>query len=146
MCEIGTPVKCGSFVRLQHVATGKNLHSHNFRAPLSGNQEVSGFGDPSSGDTGDSWEVVCAAKAEFWERGKPIHLKHMDTGKWLSTSDQYAFTQQNCGGGCPIMGQFEVSASSKRDAKSIWYTGQGIYFPPQSQGGKKSDEDIDDEL
>lgn len=57
-CEIGTPVKCGDSIRLEHVDTRKNLHSHLFKAPLSGNQEVSGFGDEhGNGDTGDNWQV-----------------------------------------------------------------------------------------
>lgn len=31
-------------IRLEHLATGKNLHSHLFSSPLSGHQEVSAFG------------------------------------------------------------------------------------------------------
>ena len=43
---------CGSVVRLQHLQTRLFLHSHKFSAPLSGNQEVSCFGDGNVGDTG----------------------------------------------------------------------------------------------
>ncbi len=39
------------------------------------------------------------------------------------------FNQQNCGGGCPIMGQTEVSAGSKKEARTKWISGQGVYFP-----------------
>lgn len=39
-CEAGEPVECGSVVRLEHMLTGKNLHSHPFQSPLSRNQEV----------------------------------------------------------------------------------------------------------
>ena len=57
-CEIGKPIACGDIIRLEHVDTRKNLHSHLFKAPLSGNQEVSAFGDEfGNGDTGDNWEV-----------------------------------------------------------------------------------------
>jgi dolichyl-phosphate-mannose--protein O-mannosyl transferase len=49
VCEVGTPVRCGDTVQLQHVATGKNLHSHHFKSPISNNQEVSGFGDDGRG-------------------------------------------------------------------------------------------------
>ena len=52
-CEIGEPIKCNDKVRLEHSQTGKNLHSHLFRAALSGNQEVSAFGENGNGDTGD---------------------------------------------------------------------------------------------
>lgn len=38
-------VKCGDIIRLQHTATNKNLHSHHFSSPLSGNQEVSAYGE-----------------------------------------------------------------------------------------------------
>lgn len=142
ICIASTPLKCGDKIRLQHAATGKNLHSHLFRAPLSGNQEVSGFGDNGYGDTGDNWEIVCSAAAETWNRGEIVQLKHADTGKWLSTAASYAFNQQNCGGGCPIMGQTEISTSGKKDSKTLWYTGQGIYFP----SGDYKTSDIDDEL
>jgi len=69
-------------------------------------------------------------------RGQPIHFQHVDTGKLLYTTEQAKFNQQNCGGGCPIMGQTEVSCSSKRDAKTKWITGQGIYFPPKEENAK----------
>jgi hypothetical protein len=46
------PVACGSVVRLQHLQTHLFLHSHNFRSPLSNNQEVSCFGDGTQGDEG----------------------------------------------------------------------------------------------
>lgn len=39
-CEAGEPIECGSNVRLEHMITGKNLHSHMFQSPLSRNQEV----------------------------------------------------------------------------------------------------------
>lgn len=47
-----TPVACGSTVRFQHLNTRLFLHSHHFRSPLSGNQEVSCFGDGYEGDEG----------------------------------------------------------------------------------------------
>ena len=57
-CDIGKPVACNDIIRLEHVDTRKNLHSHLFKAPLSGNQEVSGYGDDQgNGDTGDNWQV-----------------------------------------------------------------------------------------
>lgn len=37
-CQRGTPVKCGQTIRLTHVNTGRNLHSHYFSSPLSSNQ------------------------------------------------------------------------------------------------------------
>lgn len=37
-CHRGTPIKCGQTIRLTHVNTGRNLHSHYFSSPLSSNQ------------------------------------------------------------------------------------------------------------
>lgn len=39
------PIKCGDQIRLEHTATQKNLHSHIFASPLSGNQEISAYGE-----------------------------------------------------------------------------------------------------
>lgn len=144
LCEAGTEVKCGDTIRLQHLSTGRNLHSHLFRAPLTGNQEVSGFGDNGEGDTGDNWVVVCdSSSTKWWQRGKPISLKHADTGKYLVTfSTGAVFNQQNCGSGCPIGGQSEVSAATKRDKHARWVSGQGVYFPPKSAHGSEYDDEL----
>ncbi len=71
---------------IEHADTGKNLHSHLFRAPLSGNQEVSGFGDGTgTGDTGDNWQVVCdTPKDTNWMRNKVVYFVHADTGLYAS--------------------------------------------------------------
>lgn len=144
-CEVGTPIKCGTTLRLEHIQTGKNLHSHLFRAPLTGNQEVSGFGDGGNGDTGDNWSLQCdPGSGEHWQRGASVSLMHMDTGKYLYTTEQARFTTQNCGHQCPIMGQTEVSASPRKDAKTKWITGQGVYFPPKNLSPHNSEDD--DEL
>ena len=46
------PIKCGSIIRLTHLNTNRNLHSHHFQSPLSRNLEVSAFGDSGTGDEG----------------------------------------------------------------------------------------------
>lgn len=101
-CCSREPVDCGSTIRLQHLTTKKYLHSHLFSSPLSGNQEVSAFGEngivyriilisiiitistPGVGDTGDHWKVVC--DADFWERDDSVVLKHVDSGAFLGCS------------------------------------------------------------
>ena len=55
------PVACGSVVRLQHLQTRLFLHSHKFTSPLSGNQEVSCFGDGNTGDSGNCYGVCVRA-------------------------------------------------------------------------------------
>mmetsp|Transcript_12203 Transcript_12203/g.18433 ORF Transcript_12203/g.18433 Transcript_12203/m.18433 type:complete len:227 (+) Transcript_12203:36-716(+) len=142
VCEAGKEIKCGDHIRLQHLSTGKNLHSHLFKSPLTNNQEVSGFGENGEGDTGDNWEVICKPGSQWWIRGETVQFKHVDTGKYLYSSESGKFSVRNCGQNCPIMGQLEVCAFSRQgDPKTRWKTGQGIYFP------KLIPEDsLDDEL
>lgn len=79
------PVKCNTNIRLHHVSTKKNLHSHYFQSPLSGHQEVSCYGDEDGvGDTGDHWTVVC--NNDFWRRDTPVKFRHVDTGAWVCFS------------------------------------------------------------
>lgn len=142
LCEAGNPIRCGTVIRLEHAITSKNLHSHLFKAPLSGNQEVSGYGDNGFGDTGDNWEIVCDAGEEYWKRDSVIQLKHVDTGKFLTSSESSEFNQGNCGGQCPIMGQREVSATSYKDKRTQWVSGQGLYFPGKLGGTSDEDDEL----
>jgi len=43
-CKRGEPVECGQKIRLEHLTTNRNLHSHHFSSPLTSQQEVSAFG------------------------------------------------------------------------------------------------------
>eukprot|EP00794_Sanderia_malayensis_P011805 gene11805-13028_t len=117
-CERGEIVKCGDHIRLQHLATKRNLHSHLFQSPMSRNQEVSAFGENGDGDTGDNWEVVC--KGKYWKRDEKIRFKHLDTGNYLhATSEQF---------GRPISGQREiVGYHYADDTANYWLASEGIY-------------------
>ncbi|KHJ40647.1 hypothetical protein D918_09331 [Trichuris suis] len=75
-------IKCGSIIRLGHLNTKCLLHSHLFKSPLSGSQEVSCFGKNLIGDTGDNWMVVCDDK--LWSRKGVVSFRHVDTGKYVS--------------------------------------------------------------
>lgn len=127
-CEVGEPIECGAAIRLEHVATGKNLHSHSFSSPLSRQQEVSCFGESGEGDNGDSWELQCVRKGEKkWTRGAAVKLKHANTQRYLITSDKNKFTQQNCPN-CPIVGQMEVTCGGSAGVISTWKADQGVYL------------------
>jgi len=116
-CDRGTPVKCGDSIRLQHLATKRNLHSHLFQSPISHNQEVSAYGEEGSGDTGDNWIVKCSGK--HWNRKDKIRFKHADTSRYLHASaDQY---------GRPIAGQHEICAYHNEDGANLWMAQEGIY-------------------
>jgi dolichyl-phosphate-mannose--protein O-mannosyl transferase len=76
-----TPIQCDSVIRLMHVTTRRNLHSHNYPSPLSNNQEVSAYGEDGVGDEGDRWKVVCTTKNDFWLRKDSVRFQHVVTGK-----------------------------------------------------------------
>ena len=137
VCEAGSPISCGKKIRLEHAQTGKNLHSHLFQSPVSGQQEVSGYGANGDGDTGDNWEVVCDPGKAWWKRSDYIQFRHVDTGKFLVTSMKHKFDRRDSGHGCPIMGQTVVSCSSSREQNKIrWITTQGVCFPVEEEQTK----------
>jgi len=123
-CGRGDPVECNAVVRFEHLATKRNLHSHHFNSPLSGNQEVSAYGKNGEGDSGDHWRVVCSNT--FWERAGTVRLKHVDTDMWLSLSGQ-SF-------GRPINGQMEVVGASYADSSSYWKAQEGVFVKPADIG------------
>ena len=107
-CKRGEPVECGQLIRLEHLTTGRNLHSHHFSSPLSNSQEVSAFGEEGEGDTGDVWSVVC--DGNHWSRDAAVMFKHSDTGVYLAASG-HTF-------GRPIHGQMEIVGLTTPDSSS----------------------------
>lgn len=135
-CVRGTPVKCGQTIRLTHVSTKKNLHSHHFQSPLSHNLEVSAFGENGDGDEGDNWVVVCNSK--FWSRDSLFRLKHVTTEHYLHVSGDTF--------GRPINGQKEISAYPSPRDSNYWKAAEGIYVKP-TETRSFSDSDLEhDEL
>ncbi|XP_056643509.1 stromal cell-derived factor 2 [Diorhabda carinulata] len=116
--ERGHPIKCGSTIRLEHVETKKNLHSHHFTSPLSGNQEISCYGDDGEGDTGDNWIVICSG--ENWRRDDSVMFKHVDTEAYLSVSGKVF--------GRPINGQMEVVGVRSSSGPVHWQTVEGVFL------------------
>ncbi|XP_059220092.1 protein O-mannosyl-transferase 2 isoform X3 [Stomoxys calcitrans] len=52
-------VKNGDLIRLEHILTHRNLHSHNEPAPISkSHMQVTGYGENGIGDANDIWKVV----------------------------------------------------------------------------------------
>lgn len=121
-CTRGEAVVCGNTIRLTHLETGKNLHSHHFQSPLSHNQEVSAFGEEGAGDDGDNWVVVCPAGEKYWRRDDKIRLKHVVTNTFLHvTGDSY---------GRPIYGQREVSTHPSTSELNFWKAHEGMFIKP----------------
>ena len=124
-CESGTePIVCGSTVRLTHLTTRRNLHTHTIPSPLSRQQEISGFGEDGKGDTGDDWVVEC--NTGQWKRNKPVRFKHVDTQRYLGGSANVKFTQQNCGHSCPILHHLEAFGRKQRDDYSVVKVEMGV--------------------
>ncbi|NWY50323.1 SDF2 factor, partial [Chionis minor] len=120
VCERGTPVRCGQAIRLTHLGTGRNLHSHHFASPLSGNQEVSAFGEAGEGDYLDDWTVVCSGT--YWSRDSEVRFQHASTDVFLSvTGEQY---------GRPIHGQKEVHGMAASSQNNYWKVMEGIFMQP----------------
>jgi dolichyl-phosphate-mannose--protein O-mannosyl transferase len=72
-CQLAEPITCGSAIRLTHLDTMRNLHSHEVKSPLSSQQEVTGFGEgDAKGDAGDDWVVQCSGK--HWVRDDDVRL------------------------------------------------------------------------
>uniref|UniRef100_A0A8C9MVN3 Stromal cell derived factor 2 n=1 Tax=Serinus canaria TaxID=9135 RepID=A0A8C9MVN3_SERCA len=116
----GTPVRCGQAIRLTHLGTGRNLHSHRFTSPLSGNQEVSAFGEAGEGDYLDDWTVVCSGT--YWVRDDEVRFQHTSTDVFLSvTGEQY---------GRPIHGQKEVHGMAASSQNNYWKVMEGIFMQP----------------
>mmetsp|Transcript_1728 Transcript_1728/g.2784 ORF Transcript_1728/g.2784 Transcript_1728/m.2784 type:complete len:218 (+) Transcript_1728:35-688(+) len=135
VCEAGTPVKCGQMIRLTHVTTGNNLHTHGIKSPLSNQHEVTGFGQgDGDGDRGDNWKVVCdgagyfSSSAEYWERSTPIMLQSETTSRYLGSSSSVQFTQQNCGRNCPIMNHLECFGRNSNDQYTQWKVEMGVHL------------------
>ncbi|GBP88989.1 Protein O-mannosyl-transferase 2 [Eumeta japonica] len=52
-------IRSGDLVRLTHVPTGRNLHSHREKAPLTTKyMQVTGYGEDGIGDANDVWKIL----------------------------------------------------------------------------------------
>lgn len=122
-CVRGEPITCGSTVRIQHLNTGKNLHSHLHQSPISHNQEVSCYGSNFAGDTGDNWELQCVTNTadKTWRRESEIRLMHKDTRKYLTTMQAHQF-------GNPIPGQLEIFCIDAKNQFNTWSAQEGVYI------------------
>uniref|UniRef100_A0A182T8L8 MIR domain-containing protein n=1 Tax=Anopheles maculatus TaxID=74869 RepID=A0A182T8L8_9DIPT len=120
-CERGEPVKCGDTIRLHHLATNKNLHSHHFQSPLSGNQEISAYGDEQGeGDSGDHWLLICSG--DSWVRSNAVRFQHIDTDMYLGVSGRTF--------GRPINGQMEVVGLPNPYSGTEWIAAEGLFIHP----------------
>ena len=111
----GTHVEDGDVIRLQHVATGRNLHSHSIASPVTNQQEVSAFGEGGHGDTNCNWRVRLGQD----DHGA-IRLHHVNTGR--GADHHYLHSQ---GILLPPLGQGhcrqgEVTVFGGKDRDDLW--------------------------
>jgi len=110
--KIGNPVKDKDVIRLEHVNTRKNLHSHlDYPSPLSNQQEVSGFGNDGIGNTDDNWRIDIEGGG-IWTENKRVRLIHITTNCSLH-SHRIAKSELTSN-------QQEVTAYSGRDENDFW--------------------------
>lgn len=81
-------VRHGDIVRLEHKATGRNLHSHQREAPLTKKHlQVSAYGTNGTGDSNDFWRIeVTGGKNRVKVLRSQIRLLHLSTGCVLGSS------------------------------------------------------------
>lgn len=143
-CENGTPIKCDSVIRLEHVTTGKNLHSHEFPSFITNSQEACAFGDNGNGDVNDNFKIICYKWKEDVIKGETqFFLQHVPTQKYLFIDyKQSLFNDRNCRG-CPIKGQREVSLTSNKDKQCLWKVAGGIIFSLEEEEDIKNNDNND---
>ncbi|CAN8284224.1 unnamed protein product [Cochlearia groenlandica] len=117
----GDAITNGATVRLQHMKTRKWLHSHLHASPISGNLEVSCFGDDTNSDTGDHWKLIIEGSGKTWKQDQRVRLQHIDTSGYLHSHDK---KYQRIAGG-----QQEVCGIREKRADNVWMAAEGVYLP-----------------
>lgn len=147
-CNTGEPIKCDSIIRLEHVLTKKNLHSHPFPSFLNVGQEICAFGEEGEGDVNDNFKIICYKNEGDIIKGKTnFFLYHMGTQKYMAIDYRNSmFNDRNCRG-CPINGQREVILTDKKDKQCLWQVVGGIIFSsPEETKNKENEEGKKDDL
>lgn len=141
-CLTGMKIKCGSIIRLEHVNTGKNVHTHDFKSFITESQEACGFGENGYGDINDNWEIQCYNSKEEYLKGETqFFLFHVGTKKYLYINIRKSlYNDSNCRG-CPIRGLREVSATATKDKQALWKVKGGIIFNAIEEEENKSTSD-----
>jgi dolichyl-phosphate-mannose--protein O-mannosyl transferase len=98
-------------IRLEHERTRKNLHSHSSQlSPVTGQQEVTAFGENGGGDFNDNWRVEVDGGGT-WSTHKRVRLAHVET-EYVLHSHKDKSDPEN------TMGQQEVTS-----LETVFYQG-----------------------
>ncbi|XP_063908323.1 protein O-mannosyl-transferase 2 isoform X2 [Zophobas morio] len=117
-------VRSGDLVRLEHVPTKRNLHSHKEQAPITKKHfQVTGYGENGTGDANDVWRVsVVGARdgTEVTAVSSKLKFVHYLQSCVLTTSGKqlpkWAYEQQ------------EVSCNPNlRDPNGVWNVEENVF-------------------
>eukprot|EP01156_Anaeramoeba_ignava_P022444 Anaeramoba_ignava/c20673_g1_i2.p1 GENE.c20673_g1_i2~~c20673_g1_i2.p1 ORF type:complete len:108 (-),score=40.93 c20673_g1_i2:193-516(-) len=100
-------------IRLEHIKTGRNLHSHgNFNSPTTNQQEVTCYGNSGIGDGNDNWKLEFKdSNKKPWKGKNTITLTHVNTGAKLHS---------HAGNQTKVSHQQEVTGYKGGDANDDW--------------------------
>lgn len=111
----GTPVSNGAIIRLTHEETRRNLHSHGDRlSPLTGQQEVTAYGNDGIGNDDDNWRLQIVGDANgHWTKDQQFNLIHCKTGLALHSHGEHSNpTLTN--------GEQEITCLQMKDFNDVW--------------------------
>jgi dolichyl-phosphate-mannose--protein O-mannosyl transferase len=112
--KVGQVVRHKDTIRLEHVNTGRNLHSHQgVPSAITSQQEITAFGFEGEGDPNDNWQMICL-KGNSWLENERVRLIHVNSKVALHSHN----------GRCdPIFtaGQQEVTGYGARDENDFWF-------------------------
>lgn len=117
-------VRSGDLVRLTHVHTGRNLHSHREKAPVATKyMQVTGYGEDGIGDANDVWKVVISGGKDGDEvqtvKSKLMFVHYLQACVLTTTGNQlpkWAYEQQ------------EVACNPNlRDKNALWNVEDNIF-------------------
>ncbi|XP_066249068.1 protein O-mannosyl-transferase 2 isoform X1 [Euwallacea similis] len=117
-------LRSGDLIRLEHVATRRNLHSHKEQAPVTKKHyQVTGYGENGTGDANDVWRILVKGAKEGTEVTavtSQLKFVHYLQSCVLTTSGKqlpkWAYEQQ------------EVSCNPNiRDSSALWNVEENIF-------------------
>lgn len=112
--KVGQPVNHGDIVRLEHVLTRRNLHSHSGHpSPVTRQQEVTCFGQNGAGDGNDDWRVEVDGRGQ-WGAQRRVRLIHRNTNHALHSHLGHKDPRWTAG-------QQEVTGFGGRDENDWWW-------------------------
>lgn len=111
--RVGQPVRNGDIIRLEHLLTRRNLHSHGgFPSPVTEQQETTCFGENGVGDENDNWQVEVEGGG-IWGTSQRLRLIHVNTNYALHSHQGFSHPEWT-------MGQQEVTCFPGRDDNDWW--------------------------